>query len=342
MTGLKKILINDEDLINTQITIPQDVLNLEEHLLGEDKVITTVTSSNLPHIRYLIKSTNINLRYYLEALGARFYKFFASNSVMAKTKLISLKDNNIKVGSFWIDDFTPYKDNIPYIKDDKIVINISDQEKEINGYISMLITSRFIDDQDVIGLGVNAGYDKRTYQNIKIDPGKSFGFLNLYDAKLSIAAHFTKIIINDGMRFHGYIPLGFLEMNNPSKLDSRFIKTSSFIRYYYPKFDTRDLLMGEITYNSVSQNQNLYNQMAISVEKIASMTKEELSLLIGHYMPTKINGEYLGKIKKKLFKQLLKRQIVMQQLYAKEIEYIKLYRSNPDLDFNTLKRFSRE
>lgn len=337
MTNLKNILINDEDLANTQITLPLKDLCFKRDFFSEDRTIISITYSNQNPIKYLIKSTEINSNYYLETLGARFYRFFSSDSIVAKTQLINLDNSNVRVGSSWIDDFTPYKDNTPYIKNNKIVINIENQEKEIAGYISALITARFIDDQDVVGLGVNAGYNRYTYQNIKIDPGRSFGFMNLDDSKLSIAAYFTKKIVEDGMKFHGYVPLGFLEINNPLNLDQRFVQTSTFIDYYYPEYDTRDLLIGEITYNEILEKQSLYNQMASTIEKLVTMTKEELSLLIGYHMPKKVNGEYLGKVKKKIFKQLLERQKVMQQLYAKEIEYMKLYRANPFLRFNKLK-----
>jgi hypothetical protein len=279
--------------------------------------------------KYLVK-TNFNqiteeydpkYFYYLEALGARFYQHFATDYIMPETFFVDDEEGETNIASTWIDNFIPYKETTPSIKDGKIMLG----DKEIEGYISAAITAQFINDQDFIGL-TNAGFvaqkDSKTYKNVKIDPGKSFSFLNIDNLKLGFVAHFTRLIADDGRRFHAQIPLDFLKMNEPNKLDERFLLISEVINLYYPEFDSRDLLIGEITYAEISKHPKLYHQMAETITSIIKLTDEDLLHLIHDGMPEDIDGEDLFEIKTIIFNTLKERQKVMHQLYKEEVKYI--------------------
>ena len=279
--------------------------------------------------KYLVK-TNFNqitgeqdpkYCYYLEVLGARFYQYFATDYIMPETLFVTSKNEETNIASTWIDDFIPYKETAPSIIDGKVML----EDKEIEGYISQLVVTQFINDADGVGF-VNAGFvaqkDSKTYKNAKIDPGKSFSFLNTDNIKLGFVAHFTRLIADDGRIFHGQIPLEFLKMNEPTKLDDRFSLISNVINLYYPEFDSRDLLIGEMTYAEISKHPELYHQMAKTITSIIKLTDEDLLYLIHDGMPKDIDGEDLFEIKTTIFNTLKERQKVMHQLYKEEVQYI--------------------
>ena len=271
-----------------------------------------------------------------ELAGAVFYAHFSGEqgTQTAKTRLVADQGQKIRTGSRWLDDFTTYHaaQKLPNIVDGKVTL----EDGEVKGYIPMLVVAKFIQDFDCIGSSANAGYLKtpriredgsKLYTNVKIDPGRSFGFLdqsqaNLSDISIGVVSHLTRKMADE--KFHTTIPLDFIDPDSPTSLRPELDGLKLAIENAYPNLDPRDLLLGEMTYAEIAANPKTYHQMAKTIAAIVNAGDEELRNLI-ELVPSSINGEEVSEFKEQLFQQMLVRREMMHKLYPHEVEYMELY-----------------
>jgi hypothetical protein len=312
--------------------------------IGEIREQDKAKEGHSKKTKYMLKQAELNnnnernnVNILREISGARFYANFSHGVEVAKTRIVKRTNGQIEIGSRWIDGFSTYysSGDIPELIDGKVIT--ASNNFEIKGYIPMLVTAKFIQDFDCIGWGSNARYlntpktrvnGSKVYTNAKIDPGRAFGFLDnedkegTSDISLGVLYHVQQKMA--GKDFHTHLPLDFIDPDNPLKLRSDLGSIKLAIEYYYPNFDTRDLLMGEMTYAEISNHPKTYNQMAKSVDLIASSSEDDLKDLID-LVPNYLNQEDLTKYKEEMLAQLITRRNIMRKLYAQEIEYMKLY-----------------
>lgn len=295
--------------------------------------------------KYFVKTNYIprsdsydsQMSYYLEVLAARFYKYFSSLSITADTSFFVREDGTTNVASRWIDNFTPYAEvGLPYISGDKVVILINGEEREVYGYIEMLLTSRFIGNYDCIGKGVNAGYvidESGRVINVKIDPGGSFPFVDnklfnaIFGPVLNLNQKMCKKYLSehrDAPDFEASIPLEMIDFSHPLMLDSDFVQINAFLYYYFPDFDTRDLLLANIRYRDIFNSPVLYQELSEIIYKIVTIGENTLKSLIYEDMPESINGENLLEIKNSLYEAMKIRRTSIYKLYQ---EAFKFYRA---------------
>ncbi len=335
------------ELDRTQMSYVQKKLLLVEPLptVGgsggriHQQIITKRPSK--PVTRYFIKpeDDSDNSPIPKEIWGARLYAFFAGprGTKMAKTRLVSrlgdIASDDLHLGSRWLDHFESYytSDHDPLmlsIKDDKVIASQDGKNYTIKGFIAMLVVARFIEDFDCLGWGSNAGFinDARSlpngdvaYQNAKIDPAQALDFEHL---SMPVIFHLQQKIMNK--HFHTHLPIAFIDPHN-MKLRSNLGSINS-LEHFYPQFDTRDLLLGSMTYREISEHPKLYHEMAKTIESIVNGRDEDLLMLLHHNMPSFVNGRDLAETQQVLFDQLVKRKKFMGELYAQEVEYVRLHR----------------
>ncbi len=358
-------LLGPGELDRTQISYVQKQLQLVEQFPtvgssgGRIHQQVIAKRPNKPPTQYFIKpeDDSDNSPISKEIWGARLYAFFAGprGTKMAKTRLIhqlgDIASNDLHLGSRWLDHFESYYTSdydalILSIKDDNIIAAKDGKNYTIKGFIPMLVVARFIEDFDCLGWGSNAGFINNArslpngdiiYPNAKIDPAQALDFEHL---SMPVIFHLQQRIMNK--HFHTHLPIAFIDPSN-MRLRSNLGSINS-LEHFYPQFDTRDLLIGSMTYREVSEHPKLYHEMAKTIESIVNGRDEDLLMLLHHNMPNSVNGRDLAETQHVLFDQLLKRKKFMGELYAQELEYVRLHRELKQaghvISFTDMKRYA--
>jgi hypothetical protein len=319
----------------------------------------------------LKEALNFSLQHLREILGARFYAYFSGEqgTIMAKTRLVtmikdelleeksvhmkknesfeeaSLSDESlifryieeeediINLGSRML-SFTQYNSNKPYITEDgKISIDIDGIKQEVQGYLSTMMVAKFIQDFDCDGFGYNDGYALTSagIQNVKIDSGRAFGFMDdihvdITDISEGIAINLTYQMLGN-VEYRTFIPLEYIDLNNCSQLREELKPISALLRQYYPEFDPSDPVLGSITYAEILKHPKLYHELAKTIYNIVNCSEENLTHLVTYNIPPQINHLRLEEDQETIVNSLKLRQQAMARIYSKEIEYMKLYES---------------
>lgn len=292
--------------------------------------------------------------YLMEFLGARFYQYFSQNSKVAEVKFIKMSDGSLNLASKWVNNYHAYdSSSAPKIQGDQLVINVDGSNHNIEGVIQALVLARFIGDYDCVGnidASANSGYiaeqnietGEVVYKNVKIDPGAAFSFAftnlenkalytNMGAITLLTNKIYKKYIDAQHPEFYTSIPLSMIDFTEEGAFLARDIsQLSAFIDFYYPDLDIRDPLIGAISYKDIIKNEKLYQEFSSSIYKIVTSSNEELRSLVFDNTPSEINGENVEAAKEEIFKQLLVRQKQLAQLYALEVEYIKISHQKGD------------
>lgn len=304
--------------------------------------------------------------YLMEFLGARFYQYFAKDTNVAEVKFIKMNDGSLKLSSKWINNYHAYdSSSAPKIQGDKLVINVDGSNHNIEGVIQDLVLARFIGDYDCVGnidVSANLGYvvehnleaGEVVYKNVKIDPGAAFSFAftnlenkalyaNMGAITLLTNKIYKKYIDAQQPEFYTSIPLSMIDFTEEGAFLARDIsQLSAFIDFYYPELDIRDPLIGAISYKDIIKNEKLYQEFALSIYKIVTSSNEELRSLVFDNTPSEINGENVEAVKEEIFKQLLVRQKQLEQLYALEVEYIKIsHQKGEPLSFEEMLKIAK-
>ncbi len=311
-------------------------------------------------ISYMVKQ-GAPIEHLVEVTGARFYNRFAGQlgNVTAKTRLFETEGQK-HTGSRMFDNYQHYynadKTITPKITEDG---RVQSEEKEIKGYIATLVTAKFLHDWDAVGYGPNSGIldqklkrdERNLYPNAKIDPGNSLSFIprdsDYEDTSvvLGISTNLKNNISKHPNTFHTNPALDFIDPNDVTKLRTELGAMKTAIETIYPGFDNRDLLMGEMTYKEISAHPKPYKQMAKTIEAIVKTSDEELQHLIYSNIPEQINEMPVKKTQDQIFEQLKTRRDLMANLYAPEVEYMKLYRETKNagesINFEELKAQAR-
>lgn len=280
------------------------------------------------------KISDPQFSYYLEVLAARFYSFAATKTITAETTFFVRGDGSINLASKWVENFVPYAiSGLPYISGNKIVVKIEGEEKEVHGYLEMLLVAKWINNYDCIGKGVNAGYiiaeDGEVY-NVKIDPGGAFSFVNnqLFNVIFGPVLHINQKMVKkylevhrDDPDFYTDIPLEMLDNYNPLHLNDRFIEINLILNNYYQDIDTRDLLIDNLRYQDIIKSPYLRNILASTVYKIITTTDFELRFLVYEDMPNIINAEDIDSVKESVLNAMILRREKIFQLYQEEVEF---------------------
>ncbi len=329
---------------------------------AEGKILSQDTNSS-KSLSYIVKK-GAPTEHLVEVIGARFYQRFGGQQgvVTAKTRLVSEPEQEMQTGSRIMENYADYysygkNHSIPKLQNNKVVINGARDTSEVKGFIPTLVVARFIQDFDAVGYGANSGLinkaaqknGRKLYKSAKIDPGNSFGFVPLYfpeenetfsKLSLGVSTNLQNILSNKST-FHTHIPLDYIDPNDITKLRPELGLVKDAIEHIHPNFDTRDLLMGEMTYKEISQHFKPYKQMAKTITSIANTADEELEELVKYNIPNVINGERVEAKKEFILEELKTRRDLLKQIYAKEIEFTKLYyqaKSNgQQIDFEALK-----
>lgn len=255
---------------------------------------------------------------------------FSDDSLVFRN--IDGEDNvRINLGSRIL-SFTQYESNKPYISENgKISINIDGIEQEIQGYLSSMIVAKFIQDFDCDGFGYNDGYTVTSLgiQNVKIDPGRAFGFMDdinidITDISEGITINLTYKMIDD-VEYRTFIPLEYIDLNNCPQLRPELKLISALLRQYYPEFDSRDPVLGSITYAEIIQHPKLYHELAKTINEIVNCSEENLTHLVTYNIPPIINHLKLEEDQETIIFRLKLRQQAMARVYSKEIQYMESY-----------------
>ncbi len=331
------------------------------------------TAGKAPTAYVLKKAADYSIQHLREVIGARLYAYFAGSkgTIMAKTRLVSragediIPDNasdysdssdysitfrhldpqkKIDLGSRILpESFTQYSlENGPRIDaDGKLVVSINNLDQEVKGYLSAMTVAKFIHDFDCDGFGSNDGYiiTHNGVQNAKIDPGRALGFIDDTNAKITDVSEGITILLTYKMlgdEYRTFIPLEYIDINNPAELRSELAPIDSLLQQYYPGLDVRDPVIGKITYAEVRNSPALYHEFAETIYDIVTCSEENLYHLISHNLPESINYCDTGYAKEVILEQLRLRQKVMHRIYPQEVEYMERYR-----EFEAAAPFSR-
>ena len=316
----------------------------------------------------LKKAIDYSIQHLREVIGARCYAYFSGSkgTIMAKTRLVTrtaeeddLDDTNsshdslifvdptpspkIDIGSRILpQSFTQYGiDNGPRINSNgEMVVSINDTDHEVKGYLSAMTVAKFIQDFDCDGFGNNDGYmiTDIGIQNAKIDPGRALGCIDdlhtdITDISEGIAISLTYKIF--GKEYRTFIPLEYIDLNNPIALRPELETIDTLLKHYYPALDVRDPVIGRISYAQVCASPKLYHEFAETIYDIVTCSEEKLYNLINYNLPESINHLPLEEMQGIILNKLSSRQQIMHMLYPREVEYMKIYREREASGYST-------
>ncbi len=258
---------------------------------------------------------------------------------------IENKESKFFIASKWIENYISYFDasSLPYIEYSSVKLQYNEAIYQVSGYISILVTARFIEDSDAIGLGHNAGFiitseEAKLAQTVKIDPGKSFSFLSLSGTVFSTAAHFINLVKEHEICFSTFLPLDYIDPYNPRQIISGLSKINIFMQLYYPDFDARDLLIGQMKYADIRKSDSLYLEFCQTLNKISALSEKEILQLVYSETPDSLNFGFQEIIAIKL----KERQETLKRIYAVDLKFYQLYQQNPSINFNQLYKIAEQ